>query len=199
MDAAEIQAAFGDVLDQAVVLHSYADYDIFIYTTADPRSGIQPEHIRYRFKHCVKAAVTTAVRAEVWRRSLDDRLIDFEQGRDLDGYVWGVACQFLYPGMSLVEDSTEAQQWSKTLGIPFHRASVSTNGHDLDLIFSDLIVDKLDPGCAPFVVPIGAPTPSSRSHRRREAPLAGPWDTRLPGPRGQRVMIGSLPDQRAQG
>jgi hypothetical protein len=63
------------------------DYDVFIYATADPRTGITPKHLRYRFKHCVRAVVTTALSPEVWKQSLDERLVDYEQGRDLDGYV----------------------------------------------------------------------------------------------------------------
>ncbi|MEU8417274.1 hypothetical protein AB0C24_31180 [Amycolatopsis japonica] len=57
------------------------DYDVLVYATADPRTGIRPEFLRYRFKHCVRASVTSAVTPETWSRSLDDRLVDFEQGR----------------------------------------------------------------------------------------------------------------------
>ncbi len=52
----EIQAAFDDVCDQAILFHGFADYmrdyEVFIYATADPRTGIRPEHLRYRFIHC---------------------------------------------------------------------------------------------------------------------------------------------------
>src|SRR5689334_5876588 len=106
MDGREIQAAFDEVFDQAIVFHGFADYmrdyDVFVYTTADPRTGIVPKHLRYRFKHCVRVSSTSALSPEVWMASLDDRLIDYEQGRDLDGYVWGVKWQALFPGMRLV-------------------------------------------------------------------------------------------------
>ncbi|WP_435826542.1 YxiG-like protein [Amycolatopsis japonica] len=69
----------------ALVFHGFADYmrdyDVLVYATADPRTGIRPEFLRYRFKHCVRASVTSAVTPETWSRSLDDRLVDFEQGR----------------------------------------------------------------------------------------------------------------------
>ncbi|SRR5216683_3527426 len=78
VDTSEIQAAFDDVFDQAIIFHSYADYmrdyEVFIYATADPRTGIRPEHLRYRFKHCVRATVTSALSPDVWKRSLDERL-----------------------------------------------------------------------------------------------------------------------------
>lgn len=91
MDSSEIQTAFDGVFDQAILFHGFADYmrdyDVFIYATADPRTGIRPEHLLYRFMHCVQAVATTALSPEVWKRSLDERLINDNQGRDLDGYV----------------------------------------------------------------------------------------------------------------
>jgi hypothetical protein len=164
MDSSAIRTAFEDVFDQAIVFHGYAkhmrDYDVFIYATADPRTGIEPEHLRYRFTHCVRATVTTAVRRDVWKRSLDERLLDYESylaADDLDGYVWGVDWQLLYPGISLLDQSAEADQWSADLDIPFHEAKIETNGHDVSLVFSDLHVDRVGPGHSPFVVPTGGP------------------------------------------
>lgn len=156
MNRTEIQAAFDDVFDQALVFHGYADYmrdyDLYVYTTADPRTGIAPQHLRYRFTHCVRAFATSALPPETWKRSLDDRLVDPEQSADLDGYVWGVKWQALYPGMALVADSAEARQWSHDLGLPFHEATIGTNGHHISLVFADLTVDLLAPGDTPFTV-----------------------------------------------
>ena len=84
-------------------------------------------------------------------------MIDFDRGRDLDGYVWGVNWQVLYPGMKLLPQSVEADRWSSDLGLPFHEAIVETNGHDLSLVFSDLVVEVVEPGHAPFLVPRGGP------------------------------------------
>jgi hypothetical protein len=160
VDIAEIQAAFDDVFDQAIVFHAFADYmrdyDVFIYVTADPRTGIAPQHLRYRFRHCVRVLATSAVPPVVWKRSLDERLVDHEQGVDHEGYVWGVKWQVLYPGMKLLSESPEAR-WSKDLSLPFHEAIIETNGHNLSLVFSDLAVDTVGVGCAPFAVPEGGP------------------------------------------
>jgi len=83
--------------------------------------------------------------------------VDYEQGRDLDGYVWGVKWQMLYPGMKLVPDSFDARRWSQEPGIPFHEVAIETNAHNISLIFSDLTVDTVSTGHAPFVVPPGGP------------------------------------------
>ena len=156
VDMSQIQTAFDEVFDQAVVFHGFAnymrDYDVFVYATADPRARVAPEHLRYRFKHCVRALATSAVSPQVWKRSLDERLVDDDQGRDLDGYVWGVRWQALYPGMKLVPDSVDAERWSQDLGLPFYEATIETDCHNISLVFSDLVVDAVDVGYRPFVV-----------------------------------------------
>lgn len=95
------------------------------------------------------------MRRDVWRRSLDERLLDYDAylaGPDLDGYVWGVNWQALYPGMSLREESAEADAWVRDVGIPFFEARIETNGHNLELVFSDLTVTRVEPGLAPFII-----------------------------------------------
>jgi len=69
-----------------------------------------------------------------------------------DGHVWGVKGQNLYPGMTLVPASAETKRWADALGIPFREATIETNEHNLSLVFSDLIVDRVRPGHVPFVV-----------------------------------------------
>jgi hypothetical protein len=59
--------------------------------------------------------------------------------------------------MKLVPDSADAQRWSRELGVPFHEAVIETNGHNLSLVFSDLTVQTVDSGYAPFVVPDSGP------------------------------------------
>ncbi len=71
--------------------------------------------------------------------------------------MWGVRWQNLYPGMALVPDSGEAQRWAEALGVPFHEAVIETNVHNMSLVFSDLAVDVVPTGHAPFVVENGGP------------------------------------------
>jgi hypothetical protein len=156
MDRDAIKRAFDDVFDQALLFHGFTDYmrdyELITYATADPRTGIRPSFDRYLFRCCVHADVQTTLAPEVWRASLDERLIDDETGRDLDGYVWGVKWQVLYPGMRLVDESEAADRWSRELGMPFHEAVIEANGHCIDLVFSDLTVTDVQPGYTPFVV-----------------------------------------------
>src|SRR5258708_4964174 len=72
VDRTGIHAVLDGVPDQEIVFDGFADYlrdsEVFIYATADPRTGIRREHLRYRFTHCVRATVTSALSAEIWRR-----------------------------------------------------------------------------------------------------------------------------------
>ncbi|MGO4856908.1 YxiG-like protein [Arthrobacter sp. 2MCAF14] len=160
MNKQQLSAAFEEVFDDEIAFHGFAehmrDYDVFVSVTADPSIGIGTDYLRYRFTHCVRATVTSAVAPSVWKRSLDERLTDYEAftaAGDLNGYVWGVNYQVLDPGMTLLGQSSEASGWTEQLGIPFHEARIQTNGHNLELVFSDLVVERMEPGFAPFRVP----------------------------------------------
>ncbi len=161
MEGAEVQRLLDEVRDQAIVFHGFVDYmrdyEIYLYCTADPKTGIAPETIRLLFKNCVAANSRTALTREIWTRSLDDRLIDYERGVDLDGYVWGVKWQAMYPGGTVVADSPAAADWSESLGLPFHEVEIATNGHNLNLVFSDLVSSVVEPGYSPFTVETAGP------------------------------------------
>src|SRR5580658_2218683 len=104
MDVAVLERALDDIFDQALMYHAFTDYmrdyEVIVYATADPRTGIAPAHLRYLFRYCVEARSRTTLPPDTWRSSLDERLIDHAIGADLDGYVWGVKWQSLYPGGS---------------------------------------------------------------------------------------------------
>ncbi len=156
MDAEDIGAALEDVFDQALVFHAFTDYmrdyEVITYSVADPITEIPPVYERFLFKLCVEAEIATTVSPEVWRRSVDDRLVDFEAGKDLDGYHWGVKWHCLYPGGKVVPNSERARRWFEAIGVPFHEARIETNAHVINLVFADLEVTTVEPGHAPYVV-----------------------------------------------
>lgn len=156
MNRDEIQLAFDDVFDQALIFHGFTDYmrdyELITYATADPSTGIQPSFDRYLFRCCVRANVSTTLTVDTWRKSLDERLIAHETGRELDGYVWDVKWQALYPGMRLLDVSEDADMWSQELSMPFYEAVIEASGHRIALVFLDLSVATAEPGYAPFTV-----------------------------------------------
>ncbi|MFI1091877.1 hypothetical protein [Streptomyces sp. NPDC020917] len=152
--AAELREKLDEVFDQSIVHHGFTpymrDYEIVIHAMADPRTGIQPAYLRYLFRYCVQAHCESTVHPATWRASLDDRLTDYETGADLDGFVWGVAWQPMYPGASVVTDSATARRWAQEVGIDFHEVRIESNAHRLTLVFSDLEVSEVAPGYAPY-------------------------------------------------
>jgi hypothetical protein len=153
--AADIQAVLDEAFDQAIVHHGYVDYlrdyEIIVYCTADPGTGVKPEHVRLLFTHCVAADVATAVPTEIWLRSMDDRLLD--AGIDhADGYVWAIRWQGMYPGGRVLSGSERAEQWTQALGRQFHEVRIETNGHHINPVFAELKSSIVSPGYVPFVV-----------------------------------------------
>ncbi|GAB4086188.1 hypothetical protein GCM10028784_28180 [Myceligenerans cantabricum] len=49
-------------------------------------------------------------------------------------------------------DPFEAARWASELGVPFHRARVETNAHDIELVFSDLRIDQIATGHTVLVI-----------------------------------------------
>lgn len=156
MDTEELQRRLDDIFDQALLFHTYAywmrDYEMVVHCTADPRTGIQPTNLRYTFRYCTEAKVESTVRPDVWRRSLDDRLIDYSTGVDLDGFVWGVQWSCLYPGASIVHDSPVAARWAEAIGLEFHEVQIETEAYKINLVFSDLAVTEVGAGYSPLTV-----------------------------------------------
>ncbi|ABP53525.1 hypothetical protein Strop_1052 [Salinispora tropica CNB-440] len=156
VEIAQLSQALDDISDGAIVHHGYTDYirdyEVIAYVTADPRTAIPPVHLRYLFKYCIAAEVQTTVSPDAWCCLLDERLIDREIGPDLNGFVWAVRWQPLYPGAEVVADSERARSWADQVGIPFHEVRFEMNAHAITLIFADLDVAEVREGYVPFTV-----------------------------------------------
>lgn len=154
----EVMAEF-DVFDNALLSHGYKpymrDYELIVEVHVGPA---EQGTYSYLFRHCIEIHIRTALNEKVYRESLDDRLIAYETGKDLDGYVWGVNWSLLYPGWTLHPASERAATWTERIGIPFHEVQIEGNAHDMTLIFADLKVtmlsDRIDPGINSSFIPL---------------------------------------------
>ena len=116
------------------------DYELIVENHVGPA---EPGTYSYLFRYCVEAHVSTPLSGAIYRESLDDRLIDYESGKDLNGYVWGVNWSLLYPGWSLISPSQKAAKWGKEIGIEFHEVVIESNAYTIALVFSELTITKL--------------------------------------------------------
>jgi hypothetical protein len=146
----------GPLFDSGIIEHHFTrymrDYDLIIdvAATRPDRSGFYIEgRYRYRFTHCVVAQVTTAVSDESWRQSWTEEYTDYhawERAGAPEGYVWGVEYMDAYPGLTYLQDSPLVQEWSRRLGRSMHEVLIKTNGHNIQLIFHDVVITKIAEG-----------------------------------------------------
>jgi hypothetical protein len=143
----------GLLFDSAITSHGFAPH-LRDYHVAFEVPAVKPEgsgsyiagSYLYRFTHCTEAHVVTAVRDETWALSWDDHFIDFaawERAGKPDGFVWGTCWAEAYPGLSYVDKSPLAREWSTRLGRDMHEVILETNTFTLRLVFHDLAVEQL--------------------------------------------------------
>lgn len=157
MEAKLLNSHLKEMFDCELVHHGFTnymrDYEFVVYQSCDPnpKYGLSPRHLRFLFRLCPEATVTSRVRPDVWARSLDDSLLD-DQRVTLEsrGYVWGVQTQCLYPGASVVESSDRAQFWADAIGVEFHEVVVGANAQSITLVFSEIQVDEVTDGYTPY-------------------------------------------------
>ncbi len=151
MDAKQIDTAFGDVYDSALIHLAYADYmrDFQMYFYLGPGCIM-----KYTFVNCVSADSATTLPPKTWKGSLDDQLVgDLDAvAYPADGWVWATRYCNMDPGAELVKKSRDADAWSKSLGIQFYEAVFVADPIRVRLIFSDLIVEPAKQGDSPFTV-----------------------------------------------
>jgi hypothetical protein len=159
VEIADLGSALAELHDKELIFHGFTpymrDYEMVVYEPVDPnpKYGLVPRHLRFLFRHCTEATVTSRVRPEVWSRSLSDELLKVRHvSRDATGYVWGVESQELYPGARVVKGSKRAACWADRLGIAFHEVLVESNSQAIGLVFSEVTVSEVTPGYAPFTV-----------------------------------------------
>ena len=137
-----------DLLDTGLIFHAYRSYmrDYELIVVNDGISAPRGLY-SYVFRYCVEANTQSCIGPTGWLQSLDDRLTDYEtyktlwdDGVELDGFVWGVKWSECYPGWSLVENSKRASYWTDEMGFDFYEILIQTNAIEIRLIFSDLIV-----------------------------------------------------------
>lgn len=151
MDAGKIETNLEKMFDNYLVFHGYTpymrDYEMIVHS---PTKRI---YMRFLFRFCVSAAIKSRLGPDVWRRSMDDSLLDIEYpGSRSTGYVWGVKNQELYPGPRLIPETSIANEWSSGLGIGFYEVEIDANAQSINLIFADLAVDEIGEGYSPFIV-----------------------------------------------
>jgi len=186
VEIADLGSALAQLYDKELIFHGFTpymrDYEMVVYEPVDPnpKYGLAPRHLRFLFRYCTEATVTSRVRPEVWSRSISDELLKVRHvSRDATGYVWGVEAQELHPGVTVVKGSKGAARWADQLGIAFHEVLVEANSQAIGLVFSEVTVSEGTPGYAPFTVAASGHAEAYAGSSRR--PLLGDMTGGEPG------------------
>ena len=102
---------------------------------------------RLRFTHCPEATTTTAVSDAGWKQAWPDVFIDYAQwvaAGEPEGFVWGACWSTAYPGLTYIDESSRARNWSARLGKPMHEVSIETEAFRIHVVFSEFTVTKLN-------------------------------------------------------
>ena len=126
--------------DFAILEHGFAphgrDYRFLIQ---DSLCNV-PGTYELTFTHVVSLKYETRVGENVWSISWADEFTDYAKWKALgesEGYVFGTNWSLAYPGISILPDSPEAQDWSKRLHRPMYSVSVETDRFCISLVFSE--------------------------------------------------------------
>ena len=159
MEIADLGSVLAELNDKELIFHGFTpymrDYEMVVYEPVDPgpKYGLVPRHLRFLFRYCTEATVTSRVRPDVWAGSLSDDILKVRRvSQDSPGYVWGVEAQELYPGATIVQGSSRAAYWADQLGLAFHEVVVEANAQAIGLVFAEVAVSEVIPGYAPFTV-----------------------------------------------
>jgi hypothetical protein len=159
VDKEKLTDSLKELFDNELLHHGFTnylrDYELVVYQSVDPnpKYGLVPRHLRLLFRFCTEADVRSTVRPDGWSESLDDSLLDTHSvTRDSHGYVWGIQCQVLYPGASIIEKSKRARNWERRVGIPFHEVLIEGNAQTISLVFSDVMIEEVGDGYTPYRV-----------------------------------------------
>jgi len=147
------------VMDHAFVEHG-RDYSFLI----EASMGKDPGRHQLQFTHVTDLTYTTAVANDVWVQSWGEEFVVYQswlEAGEPDGYVWGTCWSMAWPGMSAVEPSSKADEWSRRLGKPMYEAKIQTDRFCITLVFHSLRTRKISDEVSTVsscIVPLPAPS-----------------------------------------
>lgn len=134
-------------VDFTVLTHGFRPYnrDYQITVQISGQGGKVGIH-ECLFTHCVFASTETRVADEIWLNSWSDNFINYEiwkQVGEPSGFVWGTNWSLAYPGLSYVQDSILAAQWSKKLRQSMHEITIETDAMLIRLVFHEVRFEQI--------------------------------------------------------
>jgi len=152
MNVKEKLDEYGGFLDVGILDHGFAphmrDYDVLFEALWGKEKWADSKGtFRLRFTHCPEASIKTRVSDSAWKEAWSDVFIDharwLAEGAP-DGFVWGACWSTAYPGLTYIDDSPGAREWSQRLGNPMHEVSIETESFLIRVVFHQFTVTRLN-------------------------------------------------------
>lgn len=133
-------------LDFAVLGHGWAKHGRDYIVIVEDCLGGSPGQHEITLTHCLSIEYETRVRDEVLTRSWAEEFTDYKKWQESgepDGYVWGTDWSNAYPGLTIVENSKRARDWTKRLGKEMYEVTLETDRFFMSIIFHSVKTRKL--------------------------------------------------------
>jgi hypothetical protein len=152
MTVKERLAEYADFIDVGILNHGFAphmrDYDVLFEALWGKKKWADAKGTyRLRFTQCPEAVTVTEVSDAGWKQAWSDVFIDHARwiaAGEPEGFVWGACWSTAYPGLSYIDDSPRAREWSERLGKPMHEVVIESEAFQLKIVFNDFMVTKLN-------------------------------------------------------
>src|SRR5450631_3628284 len=117
---------YSNFIDVGILRHGFAahmrDYEVLFEALWGHKEWADAKGTYLlRFTHCPEATTRTAVPDAGWKQAWSDVFVDHAEwvaAGEPEGIVWGACWSTAYPGLSYIDESTRARDWSERLGKP---------------------------------------------------------------------------------
>jgi hypothetical protein len=149
-------------IDTAILSHGFMPYkrDYYFHVETLWREPLAGQYL-VLFRHCYEFNYKTFTGPETLLQSWDDVFIDYdkyEKAGGPEGYVWGSNHIGVYPGFTLVDNSSKASEWSEKLGKQMKEVELEADIFKMNFVFHNWTIKKLNDKTnliSQFVFPFG--------------------------------------------
>ena len=134
-------------VDFAVLAHGWAPHGRDYMVIVEASISSDPGQHEITLTHCVRLEYETRVRDGVLQKSWTDEFTDYktwQEAGEPEGYVWGTEWSMAYQGLTAIEDSELAREWTERLQRPMFELTLETDRFFLKAIFHSVRSRKLN-------------------------------------------------------
>lgn len=155
--------------DFAVFSHGFAPHGRDYFIHIQDCLGADPGEHLLEFTHVVQLDYETRVGDEGWKSSWNDVFLTYDgwtAAGEPEGYIWGANWSNAWPGLTIVEPSSIANEWSRRLAKDFFEVALETDRFLLRIVFHSIRHRKLSNETrtiAAVIIPLPGPASETKA------------------------------------